>query len=365
MDGNSNNATLARNMFVPETRALFLTRGEDGDGYWAGVTVHFPPIANMPMHPAILLLKSDTLDGGGMFFDFKPWLKGAIAILILSLVFWTPFVWNITRYLRKLTAATDEIAAGRFDVTLPTRSRDELGTLGATMQTMSKRLDQMVSGQKRFLADAAHELCGPLARIRTGLGIMEARMEGPDQAALQSIDTDVEELAGMVDEVLSFSRAGRRKAVRKRVLLREVAEDAILREGNPCRVHNEIAEDLLMTTDPTLVGRCIGNLVRNASIHAGHDVTVTIKAEEKGGMVELRVEDDGPGVPSDELEHLFQPFYRLDQSRNRDTGGSGLGLAIVQTSIQACHGEVKAYEAANGGFGVLMRLPKDPPKAKE
>lgn len=358
--GQVPNSQMAASIFSPETRPLFLVRGDDGDGYWAGVSIHFPPLQGMPMHPALLLIRSERLDGEGMFFDFKPWLRGGIAVLVLSFLIWMPFVLNITRYLRKLTTATDQIAAGRFQVTVPARGGDELGTLGETIRTMSARLDQMVSGQKRFLADAAHELCGPLARVRTGLGIMEARMEGADASALRSIEADASELAELVDEVLAFSRAGRRKAIRKRVDLRDVTYEAIDREGSPCRVNVEVPEKLVITTDPALVGRAVGNLIRNASIHAGNDVTVTVLAEEKGDMVYLRIQDDGPGVPPEELENLFQPFYRLDESRSRDSGGSGLGLAIVRTSIESCGGEVKAYEAPSGGFGVLIRLPKTP-----
>ena len=361
MGGQARNSAMAANMFAPDTSAEFLMRCDEGKGYWAGVVIHFPPIANMPRHPTMLLLRSDKLDGDGMFFDFKPWLWGALAVLVFSLLFWTPFVWNISRYLKNLTAAAGDIAGGRFQVSLPPRPRDELGALGESIESMSKRLDHMVSGQKRFLADAAHELCGPLARVRTGLGILEARMEGADAASLQSIEADVEELAGLVDEVLSFSRAGRQKAVRKRVLLHDVVDDAIRREGSPCRVDNEVADDLMLVTDPALVSRAVGNLIRNAAIHVGPDVKVRVQASDKGGMIELSVEDDGPGVPADELEQLFEPFYRLDESRSRDSGGSGLGLAIVRTSIETCSGEVKAFEAPGGGFGVLMRLPKSPP----
>ena len=148
------------------------------------------------------------------------------------------------------------------------------------------------------------------------------------------------------------------------MVLSNVVAEAMDREGVPCRVINNVPDNLMLTTDPALVSRSVGNLIRNACVHVGPEVTVTIQADEKGGMVNLRVEDDGPGVPPDELEHLFQPFYRLDQSRNRDTGGSGLGLAIVRTSIEACGGEVKAYEAPGGGFGVHIRLPKNPSAAQ-
>ena len=345
-------------LFLPKSRPAFLVRGENGDGYWAGVLLHLPPLKNLPDQPILLLIHAERLDGAGMFFDIKPWLWGGIAVLLLSLAFWTPFVWGITRYLHRLTIAADRIAAGQFQVSLPHRGNDELGNLGHSIEAMAARLDHLITGQKRFLGDAAHELCAPLARVRTGLGILEMKLANADLAALSSIEADTAELAALVEEILAFSRAGNRAPALRCVALEPLVRGVLAREAAAAEVELAIPAGLSVVTDPLLLGRALGNLIRNALVHAGPQARVSVVAVETADAVTITVSDDGPGVPPGELPRLFEPFYRLDRSRSRETGGSGLGLAIVRTAIQACGGETVASLPASGGLAVTLRLPR-------
>lgn len=340
----------------PSSRPTFLMRGENGDGYWAGVHLVLASRARQVPRHELLLIRADGLDGSGMFFDFKPWLWGGLAVLALSLVFWTPLIWGLTRYIRKLTNATEIIAAGQFDISLPARGNDELGNLGQSIKKMAGRLDHFVSGQKRFLGDAAHELCAPLARLRTGLGILEMRLAASDQAHLASIEEDVQELATLVEEILDFSRASNRAAQNQPVLLGQLVSEIANREGGGNLPEIHIPEGLTLVTDPKLLGRALGNLVRNARIHAGADAKITITAVEHHHDIEIQVADNGAGVPAEELPRLFEPFYRPDRSRSRDTGGSGLGLAIVRSAVETCGGEASASLPPAGGFMVTLRF---------
>jgi two-component system sensor histidine kinase CpxA len=347
-----------------KSRPVFLMRGGDG-GYWAGVLLHLPSQRGMPGRPVVLLVRSERLDGSGMFFDFKPWLWGGIAVLLLSVAFWTPFVWNISRYLRRLTMATGEIAAGRFQVALPGRGGDELGELGRSIEAMAARLDHLVSGQKRFLGDAAHELCAPLARIRTALGILETQLAENQATLLSSIESDTAELATLVDEILAFSRAGNRKPMMQAISLEPLMHQVIARESANADIMLAIPANLTVRADPALLARALGNLIRNAAIHAGPHPKVEIHAMESADVVSISVTDDGPGVPAEELPRIFEPFYRVDRSRSRDTGGSGLGLAIVRSAIETCGGEAVASLSEAGGLRVTLRLPKHPPEMAE
>jgi len=353
-------ATGNGSVFLPKSRPVFLVRGENGDGYWAGVMLHLPPVRERPTEQLpLLLIHARRFDGSGMFFDIKPWLWGGIAVLLLSLVFWTPFVWGISRYLHRLTAAADRIASGHFKVSLPPRGYDELGDLGRSIESMAARLDLLIAGQKRFLGDAAHELCAPLARIRTGLGILEMKLANADLAALSSIEADAAELAALVEEILAFSRAGTRAPTLRQIPLEPLVRDVLAREAaDAAALEMVIPPGLELVTDPSLLGRALGNLVRNALTHAGPHPRISIHAVESAEAVTVTITDDGPGVPAAELPRLFEPFYRLDRSRSRDTGGSGLGLAIVRTAIQACGGETMAFLPENGGFAVTIRMPK-------
>lgn len=341
----------------PTSRPVFLLRGDHGNGYWAGVELMLPGHQAQPNRQHLLIIHADRLDGSGMFFDFKPWLWGGLAVLGLSLAFWTPFVLGISRYLRKLTGATDRIAAGDFKISLPPRGNDELGNLGAAVEGMAVRLDHLVSGQKRFLGDAAHELCAPLARLRTALGILEMKLGEADQPHLASIEADAQELATLVEEILAFSRAGNRQPRCQSIRIGPLVQEVVAREGGSITTEIQIASDLAAMADPVLLVRAVGNLVRNACLHAGSDATLRIHAAEQDAHIALSFTDNGPGVPVEELPRLFEPFYRPDRSRSRDTGGNGLGLAIVRTAIEACGGETSAAIPLGGGFSVTLRLP--------
>lgn len=343
---------------APPSRPVFLLRGDKGDGYWAGIHLVLPATSGLPPRHQLLLIRADRLDGSGMFFEFKPWLWGGIAVLALSLAFWTPFVWSITRYVGRLTAATERIAAGQFKISLPPRGNDELGSLGQAIEAMAGRLDHLVSGQKRFLGDAAHELCAPLARLRTGLGILEMKLGDCGQEQIATIESDAQELATLVEEILAFSRAGNRSPRNQDILIDQIVREVAAREAGENPLLIDVAPDLRVHADPSLLARAIGNLVRNSRIHGGPGVGISISALDHPGFVEITVSDNGPGVPADELPRLFEPFYRPDLSRSRDTGGSGLGLAIVRTAVGACGGEAFASIPLNGGFSVTLRLPK-------
>lgn len=337
-------------------RPAFLLRGSGGDGYWAGVVLQLGA-TGQPLRHHLLLIRADRLDGSGMFFDFKPWLWGGLAVLALSLAFWTPFMLGITHYLHRLTAATDGIAAGDFQVQLPPRGHDELGRLGHAIQTMAARLGLLISGQKRFLGDAAHELCAPLARLRTGLGILEMKLDDKARQDLAAIDGEAAELAALVEEILAFSRARTRPVKAVPVLLEPLVRETSVRERAVANLRLEIPAGLEVVADSGLLGRALGNVLRNASVHAGPQVTVVISASASSEKVIITVVDDGPGVAPEELPRLFEPFYRPDLSRTRDTGGSGLGLAIVRTAIEACGGTASAFLPPAGGFGIRLELP--------
>lgn len=343
---------------LPSSRPVFLLRGDHGDGYWAGIRLVLPGVLGQPLRHELLLIRADGVDGSGMFFEFKPWLLGGLAVLALSLAFWTPFVWAITRYVRRLTVVTDHIAAGHFKVTLPPRGNDELANLGHAIEAMAGRLDHLVSGQKRFLGDAAHELCAPLARLRTGLGILEMKIGDAEKDRLSAIESDAQELATLVEEILAFSRAGNRAPRMQWVLLEPLVCEIAAREGGERAPEISVPNELAAVADPTLLGKALGNLVRNARIHAGSNAKVVIVAVEYSDSVEITVTDDGPGISPDELAHLFEPFYRPDRSRSRDTGGSGLGLSIVRAAIEACGGQANASLPPEGGFSVTIRLGK-------
>ena len=177
--------------------------------------LHFPPSRNLPRRPVLLLIRADRLDGSGMFFDFKPWLPGGIAVLLLSLAFWTPFVWGITRYLRRLTAAADRDRHRPVSDLASRRGNDELGNLGRTIESMAHGWT-IWSPDKNAFSETPHtnsarrwHESGPAWEFS------KSKLQGVDASALSSIEADAAELAALVNEILAFSRAGNREPSRQ------------------------------------------------------------------------------------------------------------------------------------------------------
>ena len=344
-------------------RGRFLVRTERPTQYWVGLRVRVRDVEPGRFVPAVLLIVSPSLHGGGLFFDLRPWLVVGGAVAALSALFWLPLVRGITQSLAATTRATGQIAEGRFDVRLPTRRRDELGQLGESVNRMAQRLEGLVQGQKRFLGDIAHELCSPLARIQMSLGILEQRVDPRHAPQLEELREEVEQMSGLVEELLSFSKASLGGATVKLepVVLRALAETAAHREGargGDLRV--EVPTDLRVLAAPALLLRALANVIRNAVRYAGDAGPIVIAARLDGARVRVVVADAGPGVPEASLPKLFDPFYRVDEARTRETGGVGLGLTIVKTCVEACGGTATCHNRQPRGFEVTLELPVAP-----
>jgi two-component system sensor histidine kinase CpxA len=316
-----------------------------------------------PGSPVTLVLGSDTLSAGGLFVDLSPLALSGLAALILSIFFWLPLVRSITHSIARLRDATVSIAEGKFDVRVDEQRRDELGTLGSAINTMSERLAGLVHGQRRFLSDVAHELCAPIARLQVALGILEARANPADRERLLDLREEVDHMAGLVNELLSFSRAalGAQKVQLGPVNVLGCLEKAIRREaGGTDRIEIVCPPELTVRADVDLLQRVVGNLVRNAIRYAGDAGPITVTGSAHADEVRIDVADCGPGVPPESLNQLFDPFYRVDTARTRETGGLGLGLTIAKTCVASCRGTILAWNRQPSGLCVSVRLERIP-----
>ena len=338
----------------PPQRSLFHTG--DPAAYWLAVRID-PTSPNRP--PSTLVLRVPTLAHLLRLLDLTPWLWIAAAATVVSLLFWLPFVRSLTRDLGKLTRATEAIADGRFDTRVAEKRRDELGALGGSVNRMAGRLDRLVTGQKRFLGDIAHELGSPLGRMQVSVSILEQRA-GPElQNAITDVREEVEHMSALVGELLAFTRAGLRPrdAALTSVALAPLAARVLAREAADDAVRLALPDHLTVLADADLLARALGNLVRNALRHAGRSADITLRAETDAGAVLLILEDTGPGVPPESLARLGEPLYRPEAARTRETGGAGLGLAIVKSCLEATGGTVRFENRAPRGFRAILRLP--------
>ncbi|MBZ5546972.1 MAG: HAMP domain-containing protein [Acidobacteriia bacterium] len=299
-----------------------------------------------------------------------PGLGIFIAVISSGLVCYL-LAWSMTSPVARLRRAAQSLAAG--DLTArsgaPVRGRrDELAELMRDFDRMAERIEGLVESQSRLLKDVSHELRSPLARLSVALGLAQQRAGPEIEASLKRIEIEADRLNQLIQRLLTISRleSGTDGIHKTKLSLRElvdhVARDAEYETpGRGCRVSADGADEFLVEGDPELLRSAIENVVRNATRYTAEGTLVEIRLERQttspGEEVVIRVLDSGPGVPSEALERIFQPFYRLDDARNRQTGGAGLGLSIADRAVRLHGGQLRASNRPEGGLEVEIRIP--------
>jgi two-component system, OmpR family, sensor histidine kinase CpxA len=279
--------------------------------------------------------------------------------------------WYLTKPIVRLRAAARQLAAG--DLTTRTgdfagKRRDEVAGLMRDFDAMAERLETLLKAQSRLLNDISHELRSPLARLNVALGLARQRTSIENTEMLDRIELEASRLNELIGRILTLARLedGEQLVAQTPVPLDElvasVTEDAEFEaQARNCHVIASIAEgDWKVRGNASLLNSAIENVVRNAVRYTqeGSSVQIELSADDRSGHeAVLRVSDSGPGVPGDVLEKLFQPFYRLDEARGRQTGGVGLGLAITERAVRFHGGKVHAFNRQGGGLTVEIRLP--------
>jgi signal transduction histidine kinase len=248
-----------------------------------------------------------------------------------------------------------------------------------------------VDSQSRLLKDVSHELRSPLARLSVALGLARQKTSpeiAPELAgSLNRIELEADRLNQLIQRLLTISRLeSRTDGLRKtrfklREMVEQVARDAEYETpGRGCRVTTlansaadamaDGADEFMVEADPDLLRSAVENVVRNATRYTAEGTTVEVTLEreragdgrgvagnEKGDEIVIRVLDSGPGVPEEALEKIVEPFYRLDDARNRQTGGAGLGLSIADRAVRLHGGQLRASNRNEGGLEVQIRIP--------
>jgi two-component system sensor histidine kinase CpxA len=327
--------------------------------FWAGARIPVTVPDVEPGAPAILLIRSDTIFNNQLFLDLRLWIGMVAAVIVVSVACWLPFIRGLTRAIAQMDRAASHIAEGRFDTQVAVDRGDELGDLGAQINRLAGRLDSFVKNQKRFLGDIAHELCAPIARVQFALGILEQKAAEEQRPHVAALYEEVQEMSALVNELLSFSKAGL-NANSVPITAVDVAgavDRAASREAfSGAAIQSEIPAGLSAMANEGFLVRALSNILRNAVRYAGKSGPITASAQRSGDAVEIRVSDSGPGLPENELEQVFAPFYRPEAARTRETGGAGLGLAIVRTCVEASGGTVLARNRQPSGLEIVIRL---------
>ncbi len=280
--------------------------------------------------------------------------------------------WYLTKPIVRLRTATRQLAAGdltaRIGAPRATR-RDEVAGLIRDFDAMAERIETLLKAQSRLLNDISHELRSPLARLNVALGLARQRAGVESADMLDRIELEASRLNELIGRILTLARLedGEQLVPQTPIpldeLVQSIVEDAEFEaQARRCHVQAIIAEgDWEVRGNASLLHSAVENVVRNAIRYTaeGTAVEVELAREMRAGAVEavLRVSDAGPGAPADSLAKLFEPFYRLDDARGRQTGGVGLGLAITERAVRFHGGKVSAFNRQPDGLVVEIRLP--------
>jgi len=324
------------------------------------------------------VIGSAALPGGGLLALVRPWSLTfpygfttevalvLLAVLVLVALALYPLVRSLGTAFSRMTVMAREVAAGSYGQTVGIERRDELGDLIGAFDEMSRQLAESERLQTRLLHDVSHELRSPLGRIQA-LAETVAHHPEDTRACLEGIEQEVALLDRLVGDLLESAQlesAPLGPSFRE-IELRAWAEETLARLGAQARsrgigwVTRLPEPERRATGDPQRLAQAVANLVDNAvaALDGRTDGQITVRLDLGESDWTLTVEDDGPGIPPEDLPHVFRRFYRVQEDRARHTGGVGLGLSLVRAIVESHGGEVTLESRPGAGTEVRIRVP--------
>ena len=278
-------------------------------------------------------------------YVFVMWMVGTSLLLFGVAVI---FMKNQVRPITRLAAAADDFGKGRDSKKFKPEGALEVRRAASAFIAMRNRLKRHIQQRTDMLSGVSHDLRTPITRMKLQLEMMDA---GDSANELKS---DISDMEHMLDEYLAFARGeGSEKQAPASIgeMLGEIVTQ-VRRRGAMVDLHCEGEIDA--TIRKGALKRALTNLVENA---ARYGENITIRAGKRENGIEIIIDDDGPGIPDEMREEVFRPFYRLDASRNPETGGVGLGMTIARDAVRGHGGEIRLSEAPGGGLRVMVLLP--------
>lgn len=318
-----------------------------------------PPVRVIEDGNVRMLMVSREDSGFGWWLTPQSfWILGAAILLCFILAAY------LTSPLRAMQRVVEQYGEGKLDARLNYRRKDEFGKLARAFDRMADRIQILLEAERRLLADISHELRSPLARLSVATELLEDA--GEREAARAQIRRETERLNQLIGGLLEVTRAEgdpslvRRETVDLHLLLHDIVQDCSF-EARERRVEIDFPqrEEWQMEGDSELLRRAVENVLRNALRYAPAGSSVSLDCQQERDSLVIEVRDFGPGVPDEELERIFDPFFRVEDDRNRRQGGTGLGLSIARRAVDLHGGRI---QARNGrpGLVVQIRLPLAP-----
>ncbi|MBS4095802.1 MAG: HAMP domain-containing protein [Sulfuricella sp.] len=334
MPSNSGSTSLAwqgdliGQRFVPPDLALHV-QVRLQNGHWASFDLALPQRAFVwPYHLFVNLL----------------------ILLVVVLVSTLIAVRLATRPLQVLAAAAEDLGKNIHHPPLDENGPAEVRRAAHAFNTMQNRLVRYIQDRTRILAAMSHDLKTPITRLRLRAELLD---DGDIKA---KFDKDLQEMEAMVTATLDFMRGMERQEATQQVDIMALLE-SIQADGEEMgrKIHLQGSAERPFPGAPAALKRCLGNLIDNA-VKYGTSADISVSGNEK--HLEIRIRDRGPGIPEEQLERVFEPFFRLEESRSRDTGGTGLGLSIARNIAQAHGGELVLRNHPDGGIEAILGLPR-------
>jgi two-component system, OmpR family, sensor histidine kinase CpxA len=296
------------------------------------------------------------------FWLASQWVQLFFALTVSGIVSLL-LTWSLVRPIEKLRQTVRALARGTLNAragSSVSRRTDEIGDLGRDFDDMAGRIEDLVSAQQRLLSNVSHELRSPLTRLQVALGIVRQKAPEELERALGRIDRECDRLENMIAQILKLSRFENEmhhvdwQTVRYEDIVKRVVDDARF-EAVPRKIQIDLTAQsaLRMTGDAQLLHSTVDNVLRNALRFTPDEGIIQVEMFIDHDKVIVTIRDQGPGVPEDKLERLFDPFYRLDQSNT----GAGLGLNIALQAVQMHEGRIFAQNCEPNGLQVTIELP--------
>jgi len=297
-----------------------------------------------------------------------------LVIFIVASIFCYWLAWYLTSPVRKLRTASRQIASGDLKTRVVPelgKRTDELADLGRDFDLMAERIEVLLNSQGRLLRDISHELRSPLARLNVALELVRQRSGKEADEALDRIEREANRMNTLIGQLrtLTLLESGTEIMDKDTIdlshLVQSISGDAEFESAKrKISVRIELEEDIIIEGSEELLRRAIENILRNAVRYTaeGYEIEICLERHVTEGRAYalLKVRDHGPGVHEKELANLFSPFYRIAESRDRKSGGMGIGLAITDRAVRLHGGTVKAFNAAEGGLVLEIKLPMSP-----
>lgn len=281
-------------------------------------------------------------------YVFVIWMVGS-SLLLFGVA--ALFLNVQVRAVRRLARAADSFGKGRDIPNFKPEGAMEVRQAARAFTAMKNRIQRQIDQRTEMLAGVSHDLRTPLTRLRLQIEMLDGIGEEDSEALKQ----DVDDMQRMLDGYLAFARGEgdeRAEEINRADFVSEIRK-RFERDGVGVHADSAALEGQI-TVKPMALQRCISNLIGNAQRYATH---VMVTVQETGSQFEIVVDDDGPGIPPDERENAFKAFYRIESSRNPETGGVGLGLTIARDFARSLGGDVILADSPQGGLRAVVRLP--------